>query len=76
MNPRAIAVNDYINVSFVDNSKTSDLLVTAVSASVVNQQNSYAVTAGGVVYTVTASNTVIRERSANTNGKFYWVLGA
>lgn len=82
MNPLSIKVNDYLIVSFTDNSKSSPLLITAVTPSTVNGQKSYAVTAGGVVYTCTYANTVVLEKSANqpngttTGFVSTWVLSA
>ncbi len=82
MHPLTISVGDFLNVAFVNNALKTDQLVTAVTPSVVNNMNSYAVTAGGVVYTCTAANTTKREQTtpdtsaANTPVKEYWVLGA
>ena len=57
-------------------------LITAVTQSVVNNLNSYAVTAGGVVYTCTIANTTVQEKSANvatgttTGFTTIWVIAA
>lgn len=69
----AIAVGDYLNTGFTLGTR-GDELISAVSASVVNNQNSYQVTVPSGVYTCTPSNTTLRE--ALLNGKDYWVLGA
>lgn len=74
MNPLTIAVNDYLNVAFTNPALKNDLLITAVTPSTVNGQKSYAVTAGGIVYTCGIANCTIREKLAN--GVTYWVLGA
>jgi hypothetical protein len=78
MNPLTIAANDYLNVSFTNNA-LGDVLITNVTSSTVNGQTSYAVTAGGKVYTCTVANCTIREKvyasGQNTYVK-YWVLGA
>lgn len=82
MHPLSIKVNDYLVVGFTNNAKTTPQLITAVTPSVVNGLNSYAVTAGGIVYTCTAANTTIQEKSANvpngttTGFTSVWVLGA
>lgn len=82
MNPLSIKVNDYLVLGFVNNANSTPKLITAVTASVVNGQKSYAVTAGGVVYTCNYANTVIQEKSANVpNGTTTgfvstWVLSA
>lgn len=82
MHPLSIKVNDYLVVGFTNNALSTPKLITAVSASVVNGLNSYAVTAGGIVYTCTVANTTIQEKSANVpNGTTTgfvstWVLGA
>lgn len=82
MHPLSIKVNDYLVLGFVANSNKTPVLITAVSVSVVNNINTYIVTAGGNNYTCTAANTVIQEKSANVpNGNTTgfvstWVLGA
>ena len=82
MNPLSIKVGDYLVLGFVANSNSAPLLISAVTPSTVGGQNSYAVTAGGVVYTCTYANTVVLEKTANVpNGTTTgfvttWVLGA
>lgn len=82
MHPLSIKVNDYLNVSFTSNAIKTPQLITAVTPSVVNGLNSYAVTAGGIVYTCTAANTTVQEKSANvangttTGFTTIWVIGA
>lgn len=83
MHPLTIKANDYLVLGFVANSNKTPVLITAVSGpTVVNNLNSYQVTAGGVVYTCTAANTVIQEKSANvangvtTGFTSIWVLSA
>lgn len=82
MHPLSIKVNDLLNVSFTNNAKTTPQLITAITPSVVNGLNSYAVTAGGIVYTCTAANTVVQEKNINvpsgttTGFRTIWVLGA
>lgn len=82
MNPLSIKANDYLVLGFVSNANKTPVLITNVVTSTVNGQNSYAVTAGGVVYTCTYANTVIQEKSANVpNGTTTgfvstWVLSA
>ncbi len=82
MHPLTIKVNDFLVVGFAGNANSTPKLITAVTPSVVNGLNSYAVTAGGVVYTCTAANTTIQEKTINVpNGTTTgfvstWVLGA
>lgn len=81
MFPLTIKANDFLVVGFVKNSISTPQLVTNVVASTVNNMKSYAVTAGGVVYTCTAANTTIQEKSVNiasgsTGSVDIWVLGA
>ena len=66
MFPLTIKVNDYLVLGFVSNAKSTPQLITAVTGpTVVNNMDSYQVTAGGVVYTCTAANTTALEKSAN-----------
>lgn len=82
MNPLSIKANDYLVLGFVANSNSAPVLITNVTPSTVNGQKSYAVTAGGVVYTCTYANTVVQEKNANVpNGNTTgfvttWVLSA
>lgn len=81
MHPLSIKVNDFLKVGFVKNSITAPQLITAVTTTTVNNMKSYAVTAGGVVYTCTAANTTIQEKSVNVasgsaGSVDIWVLGA
>lgn len=82
MNPLSIKANDFLVLGFVANSNSSPVLITSVTPSTVNGQKSYAVTAGGVVYTCNYGNTVVQEKSANAvNGATTgfvttWVLSA
>jgi hypothetical protein len=82
MFPLSIKVGDYLVAGFASNALSTPKLITAVSVSTVNNMKSYAVTAGGVVYTCTAANTTIQEKSANvpsaatTGFVSTWVLGA
>lgn len=82
MFPLSIKVNDFLVVGFAGNATSTPQKITAVSVSTVNNMKSYAVTAGGKVYTCTEANTTIQEKSANVpNGTTTgfvstWVLGA
>lgn len=81
MFPLTIKANDYLVVGFKNNALKTPQLITNVVKSVVNNMNSYAVTAGGIVYTCTAANTTIQEKSANiatgsVGSVDTWVLGA
>lgn len=82
MHPLSIKVNDFLIAGFANNANTTPLLITAVSLSVVNNIDTYAVTAGGKSFTCTAANTTIQEKTinvpnANTTGFVStWVLGA
>lgn len=83
MFPLTIKANDYLIVGFANNALSTPQLITNVSGpTVVDGMDSYDVTAGGVVYTCTAANTTIQEKSANVpNGTTTgfvstWVLGA
>lgn len=82
MFPLSIKVNDFLIAGFSGNSNSSPLLITAVTKSVVNNMNSYAVTAGGKSFTCTEANCTIQEKTINVpNGTTTgfvstWVLGA
>lgn len=81
MFPLTIKIGDYLVAGFAGNANKTPILITAVTKSVVNNMNSYAVTAGGIVYTCTAANTTIQEKTVNiasgsTGSVDTWVLGA
>ena len=82
MHALSIKVGDYLVAGFANNANTTPLLISAVTPSVVNGLNSYAVTAGGKSFTCTAANTVPQEKTINVpNGTTTgfvttWVLGA
>ena len=83
MHPLSIKTNDFLVLGFVANSNKTPVLITAVSGpTVVNNLDSYQVTAGGVVYTCTAANTTVLEKNINvpnnntTGFVTTWVLGA
>lgn len=83
MNGLSIKTGDYLVLGFVSNSNKTPVLITNVVTSVVNGQNSYAVTAGGNVYTCTLANCTIQEKSVNVpagtgsvGSVDTWVLGA
>ena len=81
MFPLTIKANDYLVVGFTNNALGTPQLITNVVASTVNNMKSYAVTAGGIVYTCTAANTTIQEKTVNVasgsaGSVDTWVLGA
>lgn len=81
MFPLTIKTGDFLIAGFAGNTNSAPLLITNVVKSVVNNMNSYAVTAGGNVYTCTAANCTIQEKTVNiasgsTGSVDTWVLGA
>ncbi len=83
MHPLSIKTNDFLVLGFSANSNKTPVLITAVSGpTTVNNMSSYQVTAGGNVYTCTAANTTVLEKTINvpnsnaTGFVTTWVLGA
>lgn len=69
----AIAVGDYLNTGFTLGTRGAEL-VSSVTQSVVDNQNSYAVVVPSGTYTCTPSNTTLSDKLLN--GVSYWILGA